>query len=581
MKKTISSALAALALGGVSCGTQSNDPVAQDDLGAVQVALTNVPNDASCVRINITGSRPAIRLFDVAPGASSTFTIDRLPVGLAQVSGEAFGSKCADVNAGSVPSYISEAPVPVRIDRSEIVKVLLKLIRNGRLSVGVDFEQGSLPWLVPTHPGVVVKELITTGEAVGGYKLAGLPDGQGAFDNGDGTFTLLVNHEMGADRGVVRAHGAKGAFVSKWIVRKSDLTVLSGEDLIKKMFLWDNATKAYKESVFAAGRFCSADLAAKSAYFDATTGLGFDGRIFMNGEETGTEGKGFAHLLDGTSWELPRLGKFSWENSVAAPGAGAKTVVIGLDDSGGGQVYVYVGDKTNSGSAIDNAGLTNGKLYGLKAVGFPVEDAAAGIPSGTAVELVEVPDIENKTGAQLESESNAALVTRFARPEDGAWDPKNPNDFYFVTTASYTSSTRLWRVRFVDVKNPLLGAKIELLIDGQVEGGKMFDNIDVDKFGHVYLQEDIGGQDALGKVWRYDIATDKLTEIAQHNPVFFAPGAPLFLTRDEESSGIIDASDILGQGWFLANVQAHYAYPGDPAIVEGGQLVAIFDPESN
>jgi len=49
-------------------------------------------------------------------------------------------------------------------------------------------------------------------------------------------------------------------------------------------------------------------------------------------------------------------------------------------------------------------------------------------------------------------------------------------------------------------------------------------------------------------------------------------------TQDEESSGIIDASDILGRGWFLLDVQAH-KLSADPELVEGGQLLALFvDP---
>ena len=40
--------------------------------------------------------------------------------------------------------------------------------------------------------------------------MVGLPDGLGAFDNGDGTFTLLANHEAGSTNGIPRAHGAAG-----------------------------------------------------------------------------------------------------------------------------------------------------------------------------------------------------------------------------------------------------------------------------------------------------------------------------------------------------------------------------------
>lgn len=50
--------------------------------------------------------------------------------------------------------------------------------------------------------------------------------------------------------------------------------------------------------------------------------------------------------MDGTSYELPALGKASWENLLARPDSGRQTVVIGLDDSSGvvnGQVYVPPG----------------------------------------------------------------------------------------------------------------------------------------------------------------------------------------------------------------------------------------------
>ena len=66
-------------------------------------------------------------------------------------------------------------------------------------------------------------------------------------------------------------------------------------------------------------------------------------------------------------------------------------------------------------------------------------------------------------------------------------------------------------------------------------------------------------------------------ELAQHDPERFGtPPTPPY-TNDEESSGVIDAADILGDGWYLLDVQAHYPF-GDPAIVEGGQLLAMHVP---
>ena len=80
----------------------------------------------------------------------------------------------------------------------------------------------------------------------------------------------------------------------------------------------------------------------------------------------------------------------SYENSLAHPGTGDKTVVVNLDDSSPGQVYVYVGNKLATGaSPADEAGLTNGTLDGIKVTGFASEPAA-GIPSGTAFTLAQL-----------------------------------------------------------------------------------------------------------------------------------------------------------------------------------------------
>lgn len=439
------------------------------------------------------------------------------------------------------------------------------------------------PYVVRSQPGVVFKSVLTTGDSVakvdgGSYRMAGIPDGLGAFDNGDGTFSLLMNHELTAATGALHAHGATGAFVSKWVIRKGDLSVVSGEDLIKQVYLWTAAGYVPTPSV-RLSRFCSADLPAKSALYNAATGNGFDGRLFLNGEENGATGRGFAHGLDGKSYELPWLGKFSFENSLANPGTGDRTVVVSQDDQGGGlgQVYVYAGDKKATGATpVEKAGLTGGGLYGIKVAGYPAEVAATGIPSGTRFGVYSFGDVSSKTGAALETDSNTNGVTQFRRPEDGAWDTANPNVYYFVTTDQYPGTSRLWRLTFDDAKHPELGGTIDMLLDG-TEGQQMLDNITVNGRGQIIAQEDIGNQPALGKIWHYDVASDQLTQIAEHDPAQFTPGVPGFITQDEETSGVIDVSSILGQGWYLLDDQVHAA-SGDPELVEGGQLLAMHVP---
>ena len=90
-------------------------------------------------------------------------------------------------------------------------------------------------------------------------------------------------------------------------------------------------------------------------------------------------------------------------------------------------------------------------------------------------------------------------------------------------------------------------------------GFQMLDNMTIDRRGRIVLQEDVGGNDRLGRVYVYGIDSGELVLVAQHNPKFFKPGEPGFLTNDEESSGVIDASRILGNGWFLMTVQIHKA----------------------
>jgi hypothetical protein len=446
------------------------------------------------------------------------------------------------------------------------------------------------PYIVPIAPGVTTTSILSVGDSVNNkpnstipYRMVGIPDGLGAFDNGNGTFTLLMNHELGATSGVVRAHGSVGAFVSQWIINKSDLRVLNGSDLIQTVNLWNGS--GFTQGTTAFGRFCSGDLPALSAFYNAATGLGTTERIYMNGEESGTNGRAFAHIATGasagTTYQLPYLGRFSWENSVASPFSSNKTIVAGLDDSSGGQVYFYIGDKTNTGTDIDKAGLNNGLLYGLAVSGLPAELNASVPAAGTRFSLANLGDVSNTTGAALETQSNTAGVTRFFRPEDGAWNPSNPNEFYFVTTNSFSNPSRLWKVAFDDIANPLGGGIIEAVLDG-TEGQRMLDNLAIDKYGNILLQEDVGNNPRSGKIWQYSIATDTLLELAQHDPARFGNiGVPATspFNQDEESSGIIDMEEILGAGWFLLDVQAHYNI-GDTELVEGGQLLAMFNPST-
>ncbi|MFE1600807.1 calcium-binding protein [Methylobacterium sp. ID0610] len=448
------------------------------------------------------------------------------------------------------------------------------------------------PYLTPLSAQVSVTSLLSAGDTVPGAQLSngtpwrfvGVPDGTGAFDNGDGTATVLVNHEIPPTAGATRAHGSAGAFVDRLVIDKATLQVRAAGDLGTSVYTYNPARGAYVQGTTAFARLCSADLPAVSAFYDAASGLGTQARIFMNGEETGAEGRALAWIVNGPEagrvYELPRLGNFSFENSVASPASGAKTVTIGMDDATPGELYVYVGTKQATGTEIEKAGLTNGKLYGIKVPAFALEtNATAVAASGTAFTLQEMGpngDVSAMSGAELQAESTAEGVTAFLRPEDGAWDPTNANRFYFVTTNAITSPSRLWALEFTDVTRPELGGTVKEVLRG-TEGQVMFDNITVTAEGRVILQEDPGNNARLSKVWEYDPATSALTQLAEHDPARFSGLTPPF-TQDEESSGILDVSTLFGgpgRQAFLFDTQAHYKN-ASADLVEGGQLQLMF-----
>jgi hypothetical protein len=449
------------------------------------------------------------------------------------------------------------------------------------------------PYLVPlnsVNSTVTLKSIISAGDALpgSGKKFVGIPDGIGAFDNGDGTITVLLNHELGSASGIVRDHGSTGAFVEKLVIDINTLAVISDSDLVTSaanVFTTDTATGTiYTAGTTQWNRFCSGNLADQSAFFDATSGLGTTNKIYMTGEENGAPayGRAFAFVASGSdagkAFELPRLGNLAFENVVASPNSGTRTVVMMQDDSSPrGQVYVYVGDKQAAGNDIDKAGLTNGKLYGIAVSGLIDETTSTTLAaSGAAFSLAEIGpggNVAALTGDDIQNDSEAKNVTEFLRPEDGAWDIVNPNRYYFVTTDAITSPSRLWALDFNDVKNPLAGGTIKLLLDGS-EGQVMMDNITVGIDGHVIINEDPGNSNRLAKVWDYDPSADSLTQVSEHDWVRFGiPTAPFNV--DEESSGVLDVTSLFNQAGkmvYLIDTQAHYTVAGPDGVVEGGQL---------
>ncbi|CAN4273839.1 hypothetical protein MCERHM31_01263 [Methylophilaceae bacterium] len=420
-------------------------------------------------------------------------------------------------------------------------------------------------YITPVDKDWQVRPILTVGEAAAnGYSMVGVPDGLGAYANADGSVTLLMNHELAGNKGAVRAHGQKGAFVSRWVIDVESLKVQSGSDLVR-------ATMPVGV-VQGFNRLCSADLAPKSAFYNAASGKGYAGQLFLNGEEDKVGGRAFAHALNGISYELADMGRIAWENVLANPASGDATLVMGLDDIQNGLLLVYLGQKSKEGNPVQQAGLVGGQVYAIKV-------------EGERFSLVSLANAANLDGKRLRELALKNGATGFARPEDGAWDTLNNRAFWFNTTDKIGGDSRLSQLVFDDINQPLAGGIISTKIRASEIGAEMLDNLTVDAAGRVLLQEDPGEDKHLAAIWLFDPKTNKSSKLFEANAELFKPGARALMTSDEEHSGIIEVTDLLVKAsWFdakrryyLGTTQAHKPH-ANSSLVEYGQLWMISGP---
>src|SRR4029450_935493 len=123
------------------------------------------------------------------------------------------------------------------------------------------------------------------------------------------------------------------------------------------------------------------------------------------------------------------------------PGQDTRTVIFPTEDGPAtldNQLYMYVGKKDRSAKAsvLSRNGLDDGTLYVFRSLD-PARNSERTFTSGSVPgEWAATPDAEPLTDTQLEAASDAAGAMTFVRPEDGAFNPNNRNEFFFDTTGS-------------------------------------------------------------------------------------------------------------------------------------------------
>jgi hypothetical protein len=286
--------------------------------------------------------------------------------------------------------------------------------------------------------------------------------------------------------------------------------------------------------------------------------------------------------MNGNGIQLPAMGLLQFENLLVAPDTGKNTVVIMNEDFGAttSQGYMYLGTKTSKGTFADKAGLTNGNLYTISVANATSDNvfrSTYGKNKKADVKFMQI-NSDPKFGATTAA---AQLVgTTFSRIEDGEFDPNNHNIYYFITTESnkYPSSTTpnpttptvsrdggaLWKMTFKDVSNPLLGATVEMLLDGsEAPYLSKPDNLAVDEDGYLLMQEDPGANDQVSRVIAYRLSDGAIREVAAFDPQYFAATGANLITTDEETSGVINVNKLLQKSksdpnsYFFFDAQVH------------------------
>jgi len=432
--------------------------------------------------------------------------------------------------------------------------------------------------LVATEPGIVFDPIISTGDVVGGYQMSGIPDGLGAYKTGSG-MTVLMNHEL-------EPAAAPNVYsrISKFRIDRKTHRVLEAS------YPFTGAEG------FA--RFCSSTLElidGEPLYFTGEEDIptsGHDGSSIVMNADTGewVETPQFGHILHENNVPVQRLSKaflLTTDDDFRDPTAAQPYIAAYL--------YAYIADTWEE--AISGTG---GSLYVWKATG-PTDGVGSSndISKGETLEgeFIPVSQAENANGDTLERTSDAKGAFKFVRLEDAAVGRHRPGEVYFADTGRLASESvkgRLYRLN-IDLSDPTQ-ASVTLLLDGDA-GDDLVNPDNIDTSPHsVVIQEDRNSEHrgpagtipgrpndpGYGRILVYDIKTGAV------RPVAYANSTPPLRPGTWESSGVIDAHTLLGEDWWLVDVQAHGSsmqQPGSSLVPgsstgEDGQLLAIKIPNS-
>ena len=447
--------------------------------------------------------------------------------------------------------------------------------------------------------GSSVTAIINSGETVGDFEFAGLPDGLGIVP-GNGTADVYVAHE----ETTVPFFGAasfQDASVSRLTLDTSTGAVLSAAVELSP-----------DEGLL---RFCSAFMAGPDEGFSDYT-------FFVNEESNDVvpvpsgaaygpdpafapdnlrqAGYAVALRADGSGdFEvITGMGRLNHENTVPIPAWTNKQVILTTDDTFSGpsaQLYMYMASndtqvwedkgglwafrvtRTDEGPLNPNDSFNGANDYLDLEPGEVFEGEFIRVPKAIADGTTEV-----APQTALEDWSNENNVFQFIRLEDLDYDRNDPSVVYIADTGRSRVipdplTGRLVRgpggtvgqadngsvfVMEFNEKNPRKVDAFYVLAQGDDPNNGAFvpfaapDNMGTSP-NSLMVQEDHDD----GRIWRMDMASGDWSVVATVNDT------------DGESSGITWVANAFGEGAWLLDVQAHGFPPVKTQVVDGVTLV--------
>lgn len=464
-------------------------------------------------------------------------------------------------------------------------------------------------------PQLAISSLITNGEFTNGlnpgdsvYAPTGIFDGMGAYDNGDGTYTLLVNSELGSTAAygyLVNGVALTGARISKFIVDKDtddnasngyQSSIVSGGIAYSAIYDANGALVTNINQVEGGGfgRFCSSTYVGANSFGN---GRGFVDGIYLTGEENSNVGRMWAlDTATGGFWSLPGLGRAGWENGTLIDTGSPDTVAVLLMDDNTAPIYLWAGEKSSAPGAnfLERNGLaaSQGSLYtwvpsggsiGTREGTIGVADSANlnQLALGTAVagswqRLGSGTEVAALSGSQLKDLAFSKGALQLIRLEDVHVNPANGQQAVFATTGG-SGADLFGNVITLDFAGAFDAAgriaasnttALKVIYDADrlaqpASGIRSPDNLTWSEDGFIYVQEDrsiaasnFAAQEA--SIWKLSpTATDSVTgqavserwaQIARNAvPTAYGQSDPSAADFGNwESSGIIDVSDLYG-----------------------------------